>query len=120
VLRYHPGNYDYYLEKREIFRANAPLADRGRAGDAPALQSKTSKPRKLKWKEERELQGMEAAILAAEEEVTAIEALFAQPDFYVTHTAQLFELEAKLRAARDEVARLYARWAELGEVAASN
>ena len=83
------------------------------AGDAPALQLKTSKPRKLKWKEERELEGMEAAILAAEEKVTTIEVLFAQPDFYVTHAAQLLELETKLRAARDEVARLYARWAEL-------
>ena len=88
------------------------------AGDAPALQSKRSNARKLKWKEERELEGMEAAILAAEEEVAGIEALFAEPDFYVTHAAELAKFELKLRAARDEVARLYARWAELGEVAA--
>jgi ATP-binding cassette subfamily F protein uup len=75
------------------------------------------KPRKLKWKEERELEGMEAAILAAENEVARIEALFAEPDFYVTHAAELTKFEKELRAARDEVARLYARWAELGEVA---
>jgi ATP-binding cassette subfamily F protein uup len=120
VLRYHVGNYDYYLEKRESCRASASLADRGGAGDAPALQSKSRKPRKLKWKEERELQGMEAAILAAENEVARIEALFAEPDFYVTHAAELTTFEKELRAARDEVARLYARWAELGEVAAAN
>jgi hypothetical protein len=63
---------------------------------------------------------MEAAILAAEEEVSRIEALFAEPDFYVSHAAELPSLEAKLGAARDEVARLYARWAELGQVAAAN
>jgi ATP-binding cassette subfamily F protein uup len=120
VLRYNVGNYDYYLEKRESWRASAPLADGGRAGDAPALQSKSRKPRKLKWKEERELEGMESAILAAENEVARIEALFAEPDFYVTHAAELTTFEKKLRAARDEVARLYARWAELGEVATAN
>src|SRR5256886_4231298 len=75
VLRYNVGNYDYYLE-RERCRASASLADLGRAGDAPALQSKSRKPRKLKWKEERELEGMESAILAAENDVARIEALF--------------------------------------------
>jgi len=119
VLRYHVGNYDYYLEKREGCRASASLADRGGAGDAPALQSKSRKPRKLKWKEELELEGMEATILAAEAEVARIEALFAEPDFYVTHAAELTTLEKKLSAARDDVARLYARWAELGEVASA-
>ena len=117
VVRYHVGNYDYYLEKRDS-KATAPVANRTAAGDAPALQKKKSKPRKLKWKEERELEGMEAAILKAEDEVARIEALFAEPDFYVTHAGELTALETKLRAARDEVARLYARWAELGEVAA--
>jgi ATP-binding cassette subfamily F protein uup len=81
---------------------------------------KKAKPRKLKWKEERELEGMEAAILTAENEVAEIEALFAEPDFYVKHAADLATFEAKLRSARAEVARLYARWAELGEVAAAS
>jgi ATP-binding cassette subfamily F protein uup len=117
VVRYHVGNYDYYLEKIESWRASAPLADRKTAGNAPALQSKSPKPRKLKWKEERELEGMEAAILAAENEVARIEALFAEPDFYTKHASDFARLETDLRQARDEVARLYARWAELGELA---
>jgi hypothetical protein len=58
---------------------------------------------------------MEAAILAAESEVARIEALFAEPDFYATHATDYAKFEAELRNARDQVARLYARWAELGE-----
>jgi ABC transport system ATP-binding/permease protein len=117
-VRYGVGNYDYYLEKKGC-RATAPVADRGRAGDAPALQSRSAKPRKLKWKEERELEGMESAILAAETEVARIEALFSEPDFYTKHAADFARYDDALRSAREEVARLYARWAELGEVAAA-
>src|SRR5437763_1999927 len=62
VLRYHPGNYDYYLEKKAT-AGDAPALQLKRAtgGGAPALQSKPAKPRKLKYKEERELAGMESA-----------------------------------------------------------
>jgi hypothetical protein len=63
---------------------------------------------------------MEAAILAAENDVTRIEALFAEPDFYTTHATDYAKFEAELRDARDEVARLYARWAALGEVAGAD
>jgi ABC transport system ATP-binding/permease protein len=116
VLRYAVGNYDYYLEKRS---EEAKALDLEPAKSSPSSRP-AAKPRKLKWKEERELEGMEAAILAAESEVARIEALFAQPDFYTAHAAELAKFEADLRNARDEVARLYARWAELGEVAGAN
>jgi hypothetical protein len=60
---------------------------------------------------------MEAVILAAEDEVVRLEAIFAAPDFYATHAADWQKLEAELRAARDRVAQLYERWAELGAIA---
>jgi ABC transport system ATP-binding/permease protein len=113
VLRYSVGNYDYYLEKR---------SEEAKASNIEPAKSVTSqrpaaKPRKLRWKEERELEGMEAAILTAENEVARIEAVFAESDFYATHAADYAKFEVELRNARDEVARLYARWAELGEIA---
>jgi ATP-binding cassette subfamily F protein uup len=123
ILRYGVGNYDYYLEKK----SERPVAGVGDAGPGKRDQTgvsdpgyKKAKPRKLKWKEERELEGMEAAILAAENEVARIEALFAAPDFYVTHATDYAKFEAELRKARDEVARLYARWATLGELAGAS
>ena len=117
VLRYGVGNYDYYLERR----SSVPSVEETPTRGLPVPQSKSSgqKPRKMKWKEERELEGIEATILAAEEEVTRFEAQFADPNFYAGHGAEYSKLEAELRSARDRVAQLYARWEELGKIASA-
>src|SRR5438270_4986697 len=123
---YHVGNYDYYLERREAL-APAPDATRDQksevkcqsgsdptpAGTAAPPRRGKDKPRKLKWKEEREWASMEANILSAENEVSDLEATFAAPDFYAKPRSEIFELETQLKTARDKVAHLYARWHEL-------
>lgn len=131
VLRYSAGNYDYYLEKL----GERPEAWIGQPEGTPAVSSQTvirdgtaqtapmppgqrAKPRKLKWKEERELEGIEAVILAAENEVARIETLLAAPDFHTSHSASDYsKFEVELRAARDKVTRLYGRWEELAKIA---
>jgi ATP-binding cassette subfamily F protein uup len=120
LVRYSVGNYDYYLEKRVV----AGIADPGPSREASSPKAgisdpgyNKSKPRKLKWKEERELEGMEATILAAEDEVVRLETIFGAPDFYATHASDWQKLETELREARDRVAHLYERWAELGAIA---
>ena len=127
VVEYRVGNYDYYLERRERPVAGVGHPGPGRPTDArgesvPHARGadpgcRTEKPRKLKWKEERELEGMEASILAAEDEVVRLEAIFSAPDFYATHASDWQKRETELRAARDRVAQLYERWAELGAIA---
>ena len=104
-LHYTVGNYDYYLEKRGERVAVAGGADPGRAEpheagvSAPGDDSaKQTKPRKLKWKEERELEGMEAAILAAEDEVVRLEAIFCRARFLCN--ARVGLAEAGSRTAR--------------------
>src|SRR5438034_458324 len=70
-VNYSVGNYDYYLERREQVAAQA---EEKRAPAAVTSEPKKSKekPRKLKCKEEREWESMEATILAVENEVSEI------------------------------------------------
>ena len=82
--------------------------------------AKGVKPRKLTFKETRELEGMEQAILAAEDEVERIEGDFMSPEFYKSHAAEAREIESRLRTANANVARLYARWEELEAVKAAD
>ena len=56
---------------------------------------------------------MEAQIHAVEAEVARIEGLFAEPDFFRKHATQVNQLTADLDAAKEKVAKLYARWEEL-------
>ena len=120
------GNYDYYLEKRK--RAAAEAAPRKGTGtnppkNSPALPGPTvsaTRPRKMTWKETRELEGIEAHILTLETEIARIEALFATPDFHRSHAAQTNQLVAELGAAKQSVTRLYARWEELEAIKAAS
>src|SRR5947199_1746570 len=60
---YRVGNYDYYLERRGALNAVPDSKPAPAAAVAEQTKSK-DKPRKLKWKEEREWASMEANILA--------------------------------------------------------
>jgi ABC transport system ATP-binding/permease protein len=56
---------------------------------------------------------MEAAIERAEAQVTALEAVVADPALYRDRPADVPRVNAELDAARAEVERLYARWQAL-------
>jgi ATP-binding cassette subfamily F protein uup len=109
------GNYDYYVEKRGLRRSGS----QGRSpspirNERPA--SGPAKPRKLTWKETKELDGMEARILETEAEIARIESVFSAPDFHRTHATQTPQLNADLAAAKTKLHELYSRWEELEAV----
>ncbi|HVY69387.1 MAG TPA: ABC transporter ATP-binding protein, partial [Verrucomicrobiae bacterium] len=96
-----------------------PTAKPASTNTPPRPAASTAKPRKLTWKETRELEGMEGQILATEEEIARIEALFAEPDFHRQHGTKTEELVATLAATKETLAQLYARWEELEAVKAA-
>lgn len=114
-IHHSVGDYDYYLEKKQRQTVPAERKEFKVSPDAP----KSNKPRKLSFKEQRELDGIEAQIQAADEEIARIERLFATPDFHRAHGAQTPQLTAELAAARENLGRHYARWEELETIRAA-
>jgi ATP-binding cassette subfamily F protein uup len=114
-----PGNYSYYLEKKK---------ERGKPGRAAAgapkvvvAEQKIAAPkinnfRKLSFKEQRELAGMEQAILEEESRVTELEKTLNDPEFHATRSREAKSLVDELDEAKGKVARLYERWHELDAV----
>ena len=120
LVAYNEGDYEYYREKlaeRKMRLAKRPVATQANAGSSHAPEAK---PRKMTWKEKAELEGMEAAILKAEEAVARIESLFADPEFHSKHGAKTIELTSELETAKKQGAALYARWEELEAIRAAN
>jgi ATP-binding cassette subfamily F protein uup len=120
LVTYNEGDYEYYREKlaeRKMRLAKRLVATQANAGSSRAPEAK---PRKMTWKEKAELEGMEAAILKAEEAVTRIESLFADPEFHSKLGAKTIELTSELETAKKHGTTLYARWEELEAIRAAN
>ncbi|MEI7907256.1 MAG: ABC transporter ATP-binding protein, partial [Bacteroidota bacterium] len=108
-VHFSEGNYDYYIEKRDArFAADIEIEKQKKLET-----SAKPEPKKLKWKEAKELETIEQDILKAEEEVHRIEAIFATDDFYQKHGDKVESLTKELDAGKEKVERLYARWTEL-------
>ena len=120
-----PGKYSYYLEKRKQ-RDAAKQAAWDRLSKIPVTNAepvsapKLARSRKLSFKEQREWEGMEASILAAETRVSELEATLNDPDFHATRSREAHGLVADLETARAEVTKLYERWEELGARTSEN
>src|SRR6266478_2323245 len=82
-----PGNYSYYLEKKKERenRGQAAWPTAAKAA-APKVESnsaaKPTRRRKLSFKEQRELDGIEAAILTAETRTQELETTLNDPEFH--------------------------------------
>jgi ATP-binding cassette subfamily F protein uup len=102
------------LAQWEAWHRTQTVVERApKAPAAPASGATAPAPRKkLSYNLQREWDGMEARIGEAEARLAAVEAEAQRPDV-VSDAARLVELDRDATAARAEVDRLYARWAEL-------
>ena len=94
-------------EARWADRPSARTSGTTRPPEAPR-----PKPKRLSYLQQREWEGMEERILAAETEAERARKLAEDPSI-ATDAAALQARLAALAAAREDVDRLYARWAEL-------
>jgi ATP-binding cassette subfamily F protein uup len=118
ALRRHAGGYDLYRRLKEQREAEAAAAavQAKKPAAAPAKAPATERPRRLSWKEQREMEGIEAAILEAEGRKAELEARLADPALYTRPADEIARATAGFEAATREVDALYARWAELEDI----
>jgi ATP-binding cassette subfamily F protein uup len=107
------GTYDDYLAyKASHASANTSPsveASKARKKEAPAI----GEPRRLTWKEKKELSAIEDSIHAAEAEFVRLEAVLNDPSLYQRDFTAAQETVRQLEQARADVDRLYRRWEEL-------
>jgi ATP-binding cassette subfamily F protein uup len=115
-----PGNHAMYqalLQQRQAREAITRAKEPAVAEPTPATTEKRLYKPKLSYKEQRELEGMEAAIAQAESELQGIQATLNHPDFFRTQGPNAASTIRALESAQAEVSRLYQRWEQLEEKA---
>lgn len=114
-----PGNYSYYLEKRQARENAQRVQAQAAAREAEARRKaatgapSSGKSRKLTNLERRDLGTIEDTILNSEREVAGLEALLNDPDFQLTRFAEAPAVLEQLEQARARTAALYSRWEQL-------
>ena len=115
-----PGNFSYYLEKRQA-RENAARAQATAANRAAKKRAsnKKEKPRKLTMAEAKELETLEDKAMEADDVVTTLQEKLSSPDVQ-TDFEQIPVIMAELEAAKKVADELINRWEFLEEVKANS
>jgi ATP-binding cassette subfamily F protein uup len=105
------SQWQSWADKPPEPKSNRSVVDDSQSDAARANRSNTSS-RKLSYKEQREWDGMEAAIAQAEAQLAQASEQLENPK-NSSNSAKLSELTKAAAAAQTQVEQLYARWAEL-------
>ncbi|MFT6862415.1 MAG: ATP-binding cassette subfamily F protein uup [Akkermansiaceae bacterium] len=119
-VKVSPGNFSYYLEKRQA-RENAARAQATTANRQAKKRTaeKKEKPRKLTLAEAKELETLEDEVMAADEAVTDLQKKLSSPEVQ-TDFEQIPKVMAELEAAKRTSDTLLLRWELLEAVKANS
>ena len=119
-VKVSPGNFSYYLEKRQA-RENAARAQATAANRAAKKRAseKKDKPRKLTMAEAKELETLEEKVMEADDTVTTLQEKLSSPEVQ-TNFEQIPVIMAELEAAKKVADGLINRWEFLEEVKANS
>lgn len=119
VISEHIGGYTDVAayQRRQADQAKAAAASRGTGDETKsnAVKAGQSKPKKLSYKDQRELDGLPAKIEALEAEIAVLTERAGQPEFYQQDGAQVAAAMAELSARQEALDQCMERWLELAE-----
>jgi ABC transport system ATP-binding/permease protein len=114
-VKEYDGGYDDYLRQRSTQVPAEPKSSNvpSQTTAAPARE----KPKKLSFKEQRELESLPARIEALETEIQQLHEAMADTAFYKRDGAAIAQTNTRLAELESELATVYERWEALEEFA---
>lgn len=108
------GGYDDWLkqssDKLKKESASVKSVDADKASNA---SSKSAKPTKLSYKDQRELDALPVQIETFENEVESLQTMMASDEFYKGDKDKIVEVQKQLEDSQAGLANCYTRWEEL-------
>ena len=112
-LYFNDGNYDDYLIYKKNTEDDEPIPTAKKSTAPQSTPSPTVTKKKLSYKEQIELEGMEKKIEKQENTVSDLEGKMAEAGFYDQDYTIVQETISALETANATLMTLYARWEEL-------
>ena len=114
-VREYVGGYDDWLRQR---KASVPLASEPSVSRLSGRNvARAECPRKLSFKERRDLETLPAAIEKFEAEIAELHRQMAEPQFYQQPGGQIAAEQLRLKQLEEQLAAGYQRWEELEPLA---
>ena len=111
-VKEYAGGYDDWLRQRSPVAAESQPA----APKAEPPVKPRDRPRKLSYKEQRELESLPALIETLESEQARLQQKFAEPGFYQQAGAEIAKVTNRLEAVHEELQTAYSRWEALDAI----
>jgi ATP-binding cassette subfamily F protein uup len=115
VVKAYAGGYDDWLRQKAANGATETAAEAPRPGNS--LPAEKPKPKKLTYKEQKELDALPERIAKLEAEQAAIHAKMAEPTFYQKAGPEIAKETARLDKVTADLEAAFERWTELEAVA---
>ena len=112
-VKEYVGGYDDWLRQAA---AAAPAAPPPAKTAEARPRRQAERPRKLTFKEERELEALPELIAAIEGEQGELHRTLADPEFYRNAGSEVVRLNARLEELERELETAFGRWEELEEI----
>lgn len=117
VVKEYSGGYDDWLAQRQSNASAAYVAARTAKAEQPAKADVLARPRRLSFKEQRELEQLPKQIEQLELEQSELHDAMAQPGFYQKDKTIISEATERLRRLQEELTTAYERWETLEALA---
>lgn len=109
-VKEYAGGYDDWLRTRP---AAAAVASPERKAEAPAPKTPRERPRRLSYKEQRELESLPQVIETLEAEQAELHRKLAEPTFYQQPGGEIAKVTGRMSALQEELQAAYSRWESL-------
>lgn len=114
----YAGGYDDWLLQRPEPVVDKPAPRLDKPADKPKAEAKpASKPKKLSFKDQRELEQLPVRIEQLETAMAALQEAMSQPAFYQQGSAQITAQQDELQRLESELEQAFLRWEQLEQQA---
>ena len=105
------GGYDDWLQQRK--KDEAKTTPKPRKNSTPRTKPKRESPRKLTFRETRELEEIPSLIESLEKEHSLLFSRMSEPSFYKNESAEIASAKERLESLETELESAYQRWEAL-------